>query len=50
MFIGIVLVGALFPKLAELDGVDGFIIVHRPLTQSGTAKPEAKNQNEEEGK
>src|SRR2546426_11662525 len=48
MFIGIVLVGALFPKLAELDGVDGFIIVHWPLVEPGTAKEKSQANDHQE--
>ena len=44
----IVFIAPLFPKLAELDGIDRLIIVHRPLVQPRATKPEAQNDNQRE--
>ena len=36
MFVGVVFVAAMLPKLAELDAVDGLVVVHRALVQGTT--------------
>ena len=50
MLIGIIFITASFAKLAKLDAVDGFVIVHRPLIKPGTANPEGQEQNAEKSK
>ena len=47
MLVGIVLVAISLPELAEFEGIDRFVIVHRPLIQPSAAKPEGQRQNQD---
>ena len=51
MFVGIVFVAAVFPELAELDAVDGLVVVHRALVQGQRPERQRKagQQNEDSG-
>jgi hypothetical protein len=40
------LIAAVLPELAELDGVDGLVVVHRPLVQR--KRPERQREASEQ--
>ena len=48
MFVGIVLIAAVVPELAELDAVDSLVVMHRALVQGKRPERqhEAGQQNE----
>src|SRR5262245_46251414 len=51
MLVGIVFVTAVFPQLSEFDPVNRFVVVHRPLRQSGPAQHEsgAEDKQQQQG-
>jgi hypothetical protein len=48
VLVGVVSEGAVLPKFAKFDGVDGLVIVHRALAKLEPAENERRAQRQQE--
>jgi hypothetical protein len=48
VFLGIVLIGVVFPEIAELEGVDALIIVHGADVEAGETEREGEGGSDQE--